>query len=83
MSEKVIAMYGKDKNDSGTVNVQIALFTEKINQLNEHLKDNKKDNSSRRGLMIMVSKRRKLLKYLHRIDIKLYTDLIKKLKIRK
>ena len=83
MSEKVIAMYGKDKNDSGTVNVQIALFTEKINQLNEHLKDNKKDNSSRRGLMIMVSKRRKLLKYLQRIDIKLYTDLIKKLKIRK
>ena len=83
MSEKVIAMYGKDKNDSGTVNVQIALFTEKINQLNEHLKDNKKDNSSRRGLMIMVSKRRKLLKYLQRIDIPLYTDLIKKLKIRK
>ena len=83
MSEKVIAMYGKDKNDSGTVNVQIALFTEKINQLNEHLKDNKKDNSSRRGLMIMVSKRRKLLKYLQRIDIQLYTDLIKKLKIRK
>ena len=83
MSEKVIAKYGKNKDDSGSTSAQIALFTDRINELNEHLKKNKKDNSSRRGLMIMVSKRRKLLKYLQRIDIQLYTDLIKKLKIRK
>ncbi len=83
MSEKVIAKYGKNKNDSGSTSAQIALFTDRINELNEHLKGNKKDNSSRRGLMIMVSKRRKLLKYLQRNDIKLYTDLIEKLKIRK
>ena len=83
MSEKVIAKYGKNKNDSGSTSAQIALFTGRINELNEHLKTNKKDNSSRRGLMIMVSKRRKLLKYLQKNDIQLYTDLIKKLKIRK
>ncbi len=83
MTEKVIAKYGKNKNDSGSTSAQIALFTDRINELNEHLKNNKKDNSSRRGLMIMVSKRRKLLKYLQRNDIKLYTDLIEKLKIRK
>ena len=83
MTEKVIAKYGKNKNDSGSTSAQIALFTDRINELNEHLKNNKKDNSSRRGLMTMVSKRRKLLKYLQRNDIKLYTDLIEKLKIRK
>ena len=74
MSEKVIAKYGKNKNDSGSTSAQIALFTDRINELNEHLKNNKKDNSSRRGLMTMVSKRRKLLKYLQRNDIQLYTD---------
>ena len=83
MTDKVIGKYGKNKSDSGSTEAQIALFTGKINQLNEHLKINKKDNSSRRGLMIMVSKRRKLLKYLQRNDIKSYTDLIKKLNIRK
>tara|TARA_A100000164_G_C21319481_1_gene501427 strand:- start:194 stop:445 length:252 start_codon:yes stop_codon:yes gene_type:complete len=83
VTDKVIGKYGKNKSDSGSTEAQIALFTGKINQLNEHLKINKKDNSSRRGLMIMVSKRRKLLKYLQRNDIKSYTDLIKKLNIRK
>jgi len=83
VSEKVIAKYGKNKNDSGSTSAQIALFTDRINELNEHLKKNKKDNSSRRGLMTMVSKRRKLLKYVQKNDIQLYTDLIKKLKIRK
>ena len=83
MTDKVIEKYGKNKSDSGSTEAQIALFTGRINQLNEHLKINKKDNSSRRGLMIMVSKRRKLLKYLQRNDIKSYTGLIKKLNIRK
>ncbi|MAZ61280.1 MAG: 30S ribosomal protein S15 [Candidatus Marinimicrobia bacterium] len=83
VTDKVIEKYGKNKSDSGSTEAQIALFTGRINQLNEHLKINKKDNSSRRGLMIMVSKRRKLLKYLQRNDIKSYTGLIKKLNIRK
>ena len=83
VTDKVIEKYGKNKSDSGSTEAQIALFTGRINQLNEHLKVNKKDNSSRRGLMIMVSKRRKLLKYLQRNDIKSYTGLIKKLNIRK
>jgi len=83
VTDKVIEKYGKNKSDSGSTEAQVALFTGRINQLNEHLKINKKDNSSRRGLMIMVSKRRKLLKYLQRNDIKSYTGLIKKLNIRK
>tara|TARA_Y100000389_G_C17468220_1_gene527704 strand:+ start:6208 stop:6459 length:252 start_codon:yes stop_codon:yes gene_type:complete len=83
VTDKVIEKYGKNKSDSGSTEAQIALFTGRINQLNEHLKINKKDNSSRRGLMIMVSKRRKLLKYLQRNDIKSFTGLIKKLNIRK
>ena len=57
-------------NDTGSAEAQITLFTERINSINEHLKLNKKDNSSRRGLMIMVSKRRRLLKYLQKKDMK-------------
>jgi len=73
----------KNINDTGSAEVQITLFTERINIINEHLKINKKDNSSRRGLMIMVSKRRRLLKYLQKTRLDEYTSLIKKLKIRK
>ena len=76
-------MSKKNTNDTGSAEVQIALFTEKINIINEHLKVNKKDNSSRRGLMIMVSKRRRLLKYLQKTRLDEYLSLIKKLKIRK
>ena len=83
MTEKTIKKFGKNKTDSGSTEAQVALFTDRINKLNEHLKLNKKDNSSRRGLMTMVSKRRKLLKYLQKKNIKSYTDLIKNLKIRK
>ena len=70
-------------NDTGSAESQITLFTEKINLINEHLKLNKKDNSSRRGLMIMVSKRRRLLKYLQKSRLEDYKNLINKLKIRK
>ena len=76
-------MSKKNINDTGSAEVQITLFTERINIINEHLKINKKDNSSRRGLMIMVSKRRRLLKYLQKTRLDEYTSLIKKLKIRK
>ena len=76
-------MSKKNINDTGSAESQITLFTERINIINEHLKTNKKDNSSRRGLMIMVSKRRRLLKYLQKTRLDEYTSLLKKLKIRK
>ena len=73
----------KVKDDTGSSKSQIKIFTERINFINEHLKINKKDNSSRRGLMILVSKRRRLLKYLQKTNLNDYTSLIKELKIRK
>ena len=73
----------KKTNDTGSTESQITLFTEKINDINDHLKLHKKDNSSRRGLMIMVSKRRRLLKYLQKRHLDQYANLIKKLNIRK
>ena len=76
-------MSKKKENDTGSAESQITLFTEKINLINEHLKLNKKDNSSRRGLMIMVSKRKRLLKYLQKTKLEDYKKLINKLQIRK
>lgn len=73
----------KVKSDTGLPESQIRIFTDRINSINEHLKINKKDNSSRRGLMILVSKRRRLLKYLQKRNLNDYTSLIKALKIRK
>ena len=82
MAEKTTTK-DKVKNDTGLPESQIRIFTDRINSINEHLKINKKDNSSRRGLMILVSKRRKLLKYLQKRNLNDYTSLIKALKIRK
>ena len=76
-------MTNKKATNTGATEAQIILFTERINKINEHLKINKKDNSSRRGLMIMVSKRRRHLKYLQKNRLNEYTQIIKKLKIRK
>ena len=73
----------KVKNDTGLPESQIRIFTDRINSINEHLKINKKDNSSRRGLLILVSKRRRLLKYLQKRNLNDYSSLIKELKIRK
>ena len=67
----------------GSTDTQITLLTERINAINTHLKKNKKDNSSRRGLLLLVSKRRKLLKYFKRSELEAYKQLIDKLKIRK
>lgn len=77
-----------DKNkthdgDTGSPEVQIAIFTEKIKKLTEHLKSHKKDNHSRRGLLKMVSKRRKLLDYLMNTNKKRYNEVVKKLGLRK
>ena len=79
---ELIKEYGKDENDSGSAAVQVAILTERINNLTEHLKTHKKDNHSRRGLMMLIGKRRGLLKYIKNRDIEEYRDLIKRLGIR-
>ncbi|MCL6100757.1 MAG: 30S ribosomal protein S15 [Bacteroidota bacterium] len=79
----IIKKYGKGDKDSGTAEVQIALLTERINRLTGHFEGNKKDHASRRGLMQMVGKRRRLLDYLGEKDIERYRNIIKELNIRK
>ena len=80
----IIAEYGRHEGDTGSPEVQVALLTERINHLNEdHLKQNKNDHHSRRGLLIMVGKRRGLLDYLKKVDIVRYRSLIAELNIRK
>ena len=80
---KIVAEYQVAKNDTGSPEVQIALLTDRINYLTEHFKDNKKDHHSRKGLLALVSQRRKLLDYLKRKSLDKYQDLIKRLGIRK
>ena len=80
--DQIIKKYKLHTADTGSPEVQVAIFTEKINELVKHLKDNKKDNHSRRGLLGMVSKRKRLLSYLKRQDEKRYTSLAKKLGIK-
>ena len=75
--------YGINENDTGSHVVQVALLTNKIRKLTEHLKVNKKDHHSRRGLLIMVGKRRKYLKYIKSKSLNQYKDLIKSLELRK
>ena len=79
----IIAEYGRHEGDTGSPEVQIALLTARINHLNEHLKLNKKDHHSRRGLLLMVGQRRGLLDYLKTTDIESYRALIAKLGLRK
>jgi small subunit ribosomal protein S15 len=79
----IVKKYGKNDKDSGKSEVQIALLTKRINDLTEHFNVHLKDHHSRRGLMMMVGKRRKLLDYLMRKDIKRYREIIKELNIRK
>ncbi|ACU94465.1 SSU ribosomal protein S15P [Cryptobacterium curtum DSM 15641] len=74
--------YGKNEHDSGSAEVQVAILTERIRNLTEHLKTHKKDNHSRRGLMMLIGKRRGLLRYIKNRDIEHYRDLIKRLGIR-
>lgn len=80
---KIITEYANDENDSGSPEVQVALLTARINHLTEHLKTHKKDHHSRRGLLQMVGRRRRLLKYLQRIDVERYRALIKRLGLRR
>ena len=83
LKQEIIAKYKRDENDTGSPEVQIALLTERINELTEHLKVHKKDNHSRRGLLKMVGKRRNLLNYLAKKDINRYRDIVEKLALRK
>jgi len=80
---EIISKYGKDSNDSGKSEVQIALLTKRINDLTSHFDAHKKDHHSRRGLMMMVGKRRRRLDYLIKKDIARYRAIIKDLNIRK
>ena len=80
---EIIAKYKRDEKDTGSPEVQIALLTERINELTEHLKVHKKDNHSRRGLLKMVGKRRNLLNYLAKKDIERYRTIAQKLSLRK
>jgi small subunit ribosomal protein S15 len=80
---EIISKFGKDSNDSGKSEVQIALLTKRINDLTSHFDVHKKDHHSRRGLMMMVGKRRRLLDYLIKKDIARYRAIIKDLNIRK
>jgi small subunit ribosomal protein S15 len=80
---EVIKKYGKAEKDSGRAEVQIALLTERINQLTAHFEAHKLDHASRRGLMQLVGKRRRLLDYLSSKDIERYRTIIKELNIRK
>ena len=81
--QEIISNFKRDENDTGSPEVQIALLTERINELTAHLKIHKKDNHSRRGLLTMVGQRRNLLNYLSKKDLKRYTALIEKLNLRK
>jgi small subunit ribosomal protein S15 len=79
----IVTKFGKTEKDTGASEVQIALLTERINQLTEHCKRFKKDKSGQRGLLIQVGKRRRILKYIQRTDLERYRSLIKELGLRK
>lgn len=81
--EEIIEKYGESAQDTGSTEAQIAIFTARINDLTDHLKNNEQDHGSRRGLLKMVGKRRRLLNYLKKKDIQKYRDLIGELGIRK
>lgn len=79
---ELVKEFGKDEHDSGSPEVQVAILSERIRNLTEHLKVHKKDNHTRRGLMMLIGKRRGMLKYIKNRDIEEYRALIKKLGIR-
>ncbi len=80
---EIIKKYGRDENDTGRAEVQVALMTERIRELTEHFRSHKKDHHSRRGLLMIVGKRQRLLRYLKEQDVERYRTLIKELGIRR
>jgi len=81
--KKIIVKYAKHDKDTGSAQVQIAILTERINELTGHLQTHKKDNHSRRGLLLMVGKRRKLLNYIKNSKPEVYEEVLKGLELRK
>lgn len=80
---EIVAQFGENPQDTGNTRVQVALLTARINDLTEHLRDNKKDHHSRRGLLMLVGQRRRLLNYLQKKDLEGYRALIAELGLRK
>lgn len=80
--KEIVKKYGKDEKDTGSTSVQVAMLSTKINELTEHLKLNKKDFATKRGLLVMVGRRKRLLSYLKDNNVEEYRDLLKKLGIR-
>ncbi len=81
--EEIIKEYGKSEKDTGSTEVQVALLSERIDHLTEHLKNHNKDHHTRRGLLMLVGKRKRLLQYLQDQDVNKYRELIDKLGIRR
>jgi small subunit ribosomal protein S15 len=81
--QEIVSKHGRSPGDTGSAEVQIALLTARINELTEHLRAHKKDHHSRRGLLMLVGKRRRLLGYLQRTDLDRYRALIKELGLRR
>ena len=80
---EIVGRFGRSEQDTGSTEVQVALLTERINQLTEHLREHKKDHHSRRGLLMLVGQRRRLLNYLQRRDLDRYRGLIRELGLRR
>ena len=81
--QEIIKEYATHEGDTGSPEVQVALMTRRITELTEHFKDHKHDHHSRRGLLLIVGKRRRMLKYLQRVEIERYRELIKRLGLRR
>jgi small subunit ribosomal protein S15 len=80
---EIVEQFGESPTDTGNTRVQIALLTERINDLTEHLRTNRKDHHSRRGLLVLVGKRRRFLNYMQRHDLEGYRELIRELGLRR
>jgi small subunit ribosomal protein S15 len=81
--QELVQQFGKAERDTGSAEVQIALMTERINDLTQHLREHSKDHHSRRGLLMLVGRRRRLLNYLQRSNLESYRSLVKELGLRK
>ena len=80
---ELVGKHGREANDTGSAEVQVALLTERINDLTEHLRSHRKDHHSRRGLLMLVGKRRRLLRYLQRSDLDRYRQVVADLGLRR
>jgi small subunit ribosomal protein S15 len=81
--QELIGKFGRSEGDTGSADVQVALLTERINELTQHLREHGKDHHSRRGLLMMVGRRRRLLRYLERSDVERYRQLVAELGLRR